>query len=124
MKEIKIIKTLADLKPALEILSQSEAIGLDTETTGLDPYTSKLRLIQLSNTKQAFIIDLFKTPALAQELKDLFLAETPIKVLHNAKFDLKMIKHHLGLTINSIFDTMLASKLISGGREGQSHSLA
>ncbi|MBL8195938.1 MAG: hypothetical protein JNM06_19250 [Blastocatellia bacterium] len=124
MREIKIIKTLAELKLALEILRQSEAIGLDTETTGLDPYTSKLRLIQLSNTKQAFIIDLFKTPTLAQELKGLFLAETPIKVLHNAKFDLKMIKHHLGLTIKSIFDTMLASKLISGGREGQSHSLA
>ncbi|MBI4850966.1 MAG: DNA-directed DNA polymerase [Acidobacteria bacterium] len=124
MTEIKILKTSSELQQAIQILTQAECIGLDTETTGLDPYTSKLRLIQIATAKEAFIIDLFHTPQLAKELKSLLLAEKPIKILHNAKFDLKMLKHHLGLEVNSIFDTILASKLISGGREGESHSLA
>jgi len=124
MTEIKIIKTASELQQALNILTQAECVGLDTETTGLDPYTSKLRLIQIGTPKHTFIIDLFHTPELGKELKSILLAEKPIKALHNAKFDLKMLKHHLGLEVNSIFDTMLASKLIGGGREGQSHSLA
>lgn len=124
MVEIKIIKTLFELQQALQVLAQAEYVGLDTETTGLDPYTSKLRLIQIATPKNAFIIDLFQTPELAKELKQLLLAEKPIKILHNAKFDLKMLQHHLGLRVNSIFDTLLASKLIGGGREGESHSLA
>lgn len=124
MANITILKTTTELQQAIQILSQGEFIGLDTETTGLDPYTSKLRLIQIANQTEAFIIDLFHTPNLAKELEPLLLAEKPIKIFHNAKFDLKMLKHHLGLSVNSIFDTLLASKLISGGKEGESHSLA
>ncbi len=124
MTEIKIIKTDSELQQALQILTQAEYVGLDTETTGLDPYTCQLRLIQIGTTKHTFIIDLFHTPKLAKDLKSILLAENPIKILHNAKFDLKMLKHHLGLHVNSIFDTMLASKVIGGGQEGESHSLA
>lgn len=124
MKKIQIIKNSKELNKAIHLLSQQECIGVDTETTGLDPYTSQLRLIQIATAEKAFIIDVFETPLLAKELKTLFLAEKPIKIFHNAKFDLKMLKHHLGLAVNSVFDTMLASKIISGGREGISHNLA
>ncbi|KAF0236958.1 MAG: hypothetical protein FD167_4495, partial [bacterium] len=56
MTEIKIIKTDSELQQALQILTQAEYVGLDTETTGLDPYTCQLRLIQIGTTKHTFII--------------------------------------------------------------------
>src|SRR5262249_40001723 len=60
----------------------------------------------------------------AEALKPLLAASRPVKVLHNAKFDLKMIAHNLCAPVETIFDTMLASQIIGGGREGESHSLA
>ncbi|MGH9914066.1 MAG: DNA polymerase, partial [Pyrinomonadaceae bacterium] len=44
-------------------------------------------------------------------------------VAHNAKFDAKWICHHLGVEIGGVFDTMLASQLISAGN-GDRHGLA
>ncbi|MEW6736175.1 MAG: DNA polymerase [Acidobacteriota bacterium] len=119
----QLINTSEDLSCALALLSEQESIGIDTETTGLDPFNSRIRLIQLGTAEQAFIIDLFRTPAFAAALKPLLTAARPSKVFHNAKFDLKMISHHLGFEVNSIFDTMLASQLISCGREEDNHSL-
>ena len=44
----KLIKTSEQLRTAVESLQQHSVIGLDTETTDLDPYNSRLRLIQLA----------------------------------------------------------------------------
>jgi ribonuclease D len=43
-----VIKTADDLRKAVETLTSQPVIGLDTETTELDPYTSRLRLVQLA----------------------------------------------------------------------------
>ena len=40
--------------------NSSDYYGLDTETTGLDPISDKLRLVQIGNTKEQFVYDLFK----------------------------------------------------------------
>ena len=46
-----------------------------------------------------------------------------IKVAHNAKFDAKWVRHHLGTEVNGIFDTFLASQLIAAGDSDRRHSL-
>lgn len=120
----QIIASPQQLDAAIQLLSQQVAIGVDTETTGLDPYLSRVRLIQLATSKESFIIDLFQSPELILGLTQLLQAPTPIKIFHNAKFDLKMLQHHFGLVVNPVFDTMLASQIITNGQEGESHSLA
>ena len=54
----KIIKTEAELRQALEVLSAQPAIGVDTETTELDPYLGRLRLIQLATPAGVHIVDI------------------------------------------------------------------
>ena len=44
----QVIKNEEELRKAVESLSAHQAIGLDTETTELDPYLARLRLIQLA----------------------------------------------------------------------------
>src|SRR5918993_5814982 len=113
----QLVKTEADLRRAIETLSAQTAIGLDTETTELDPYIGRLRLIQLASPAGVHIIDLDafrngdpqKNSTLAP-LRDLLSAPRPIKILHNAKFDAKFIKHTLGTDLGGIFDTLLASQ--------------
>ena len=121
--------TLVDHAAALddacrEILS-APVIGVDTETTGFDPYRSRIRLLQLAVPGRNIVIDLFKVPALRHpKLREALSSPDRIKVLHNAKFDLKMLLHHGAIEVQGVFDTLLASKLIAAGAGDVSHGLA
>jgi DNA polymerase I-like protein with 3'-5' exonuclease and polymerase domains len=131
----KLVKTEEELRQAVEILSTHQVIGLDTETTELDPYIGRLRLIQLATPSGVYIIDvdafsasaggngnLRHTPAL-QSLRELLSAHRPVKIAHNAKFDAKFIKHTLGADLGGLFDTLLASQLIGAGDIEERHGL-
>jgi len=126
----RLIKTEEELRKAVESLSAHQAIGLDTETTELDPYFGRMRLIQLASPSGVHIIDLDafqngdprRSDALAP-LRDLLAAHRPVKIAHNAKFDAKFIKHTLGVDLGGIFDTLLASQLIGAGDIEERHGL-
>src|ERR1044071_839646 len=125
----RVIKTEEELRQAIESLRTHQAIGLDTETTELDPYYGRLRLLQLAPPAGVHIIDLdaFRNGAKTSEalapLRDLLAAPRPIKILHNAKFDAKFIKHELGTDLGGIFDTLLASQLVGAGDIEERHGL-
>jgi DNA polymerase-1 len=126
----RVIKTEEELRKAVELLSTHQVIGLDTETTELDPYYGRLRLIQLATPSGVHVVDVDafrngdpkQNNALAS-LRDLLAAPRPIKVLHNAKFDAKFIKHTLGTDLGGIFDTLLASQLLGAGDIEERHGL-
>jgi DNA polymerase I len=124
----QVIKNEEQLRQAVESLSAHQAIGLDTETTELDPYTGRLRLIQLATPDGVHIVDLDafpngqKTDALVP-LRNLLAALRPIKIAHNAKFDIKFLKHALGTELGGLFDTLLASQLVGAGDIEERHGL-
>ncbi len=124
----ELIKTSDELRKAIENLATQPVVGLDTETTNLDPYTSRLRLIQLATTDRVFIVDFDHfangnaSEALAP-LRRLLEAPRPIKIAHNAKFDAKFIKHNLGVDLGGLFDTLLASQLVGAGDIEERHGL-
>ncbi|HKR59709.1 MAG TPA: DNA polymerase, partial [Pyrinomonadaceae bacterium] len=129
----KVVKTAEELRLAVESLSQHAVIGLDTETTDLDPYNSRLRLIQLATPSVVYVIDvdafsnnstadLRESEALSP-LRRLLAAARPIKIAHNAKFDAKFLKHVLGVDLGGLFDTLLASQLVGAGDIEERHGL-
>ena len=115
---------------AVEELRREGTLGFDTETTELDPYKGRLRLVQLSTGRNTYVFDVFKfgeDGRAAQALEPLreLLADASVqKVAHNAKFDQKWVRHHLGCETNGVFDTYLASVLIAAGDSDRRHSLA
>ncbi len=46
------------VKKAVEELRRTSQLGFDTETTELDPYKGKLRLVQLSTGRDTFVFDI------------------------------------------------------------------
>lgn len=130
--EFELIRDAAGVKNACEELSREAVLGLDTETTELDPYKGEMRLVQLSSGRRTFIFDMlpFRTNGSLREnselapLRRLFESSKSTKVLHNAKFDAKWIRHELGSEIGNPFDTYLASVLIAAGESERRHSLA
>jgi DNA polymerase I-like protein with 3'-5' exonuclease and polymerase domains len=128
----QLITDAESLKKACDELKTEDYLGFDTETTALDPFDGYIRLVQLSNGKDTKVIDLKPfmdkgdlkdLPELAP-LRELLNAPKPIKVAHNAKFDAKWTKHHIGVDLNGIFDTLLASQLIAAGDQDRRHNLA
>ena len=130
MTNYELIRTPDELRKAIEKLETQPVVGLDTETTDLDPYTSRLRLIQLAIPDRVYIIDFDhfangdsrRSDALAP-LRRLLAAPRPIKIAHNAKFDAKFIKHNLGVDLGGLFDTLLASQLVGAGDIEERHGL-
>jgi len=119
-----LVKDERALALCLDELAGEHAIGVDTETTGLDPFTSRIRLLQLASADRAYIVDCFAFDALSNaRLVALLEADRPVKVLHNAKFDARMLAHHAGIRPRGLFDTYLASKLLTAGQFNLSHSL-
>src|SRR5215813_15384839 len=128
--QYELVTTPAQLQRAVEQLSTKQVIGLDTETTDLDPYVSRLRLVQLATPENVFIIDLDKFAGhdlkQSQEFasfRELLRTPRPIKIAHNAKFDAKFIKHNFGVDVVGLFDTLLASQLVSAGDIEERHGL-
>ena len=128
----QLINDAEGVRNACRELAGEKLLGFDTETTELDPYRGDLRLVQFSTGKATYVIDL-KTfgangslrsnPDLAP-LRDVLSDAGRKKVAHNAKFDAKWVRHHLGAELNGIYDTFLASQLIAAGDSERRHSLA
>ena len=128
--QYELVTSPEQLRRAVDQLASRQVIGLDTETTDLDPYVSRLRLIQLATNENVFIIDLDKFSGYdlnnADELaplRRLITSARPVKIAHNAKFDAKFLKHNLGVDIGGLFDTLLASQLVSAGDIEERHGL-
>jgi DNA polymerase-1 len=119
------VTTAPTLEKAVEAVSRHAVIGVDTETTSLSPFEGVVRLLQFSTPQQSFVLDLFEVPALKHPgLRQLLTSTQPLKVFHNAKFDLKMLLHHHDVEVRGVFDTLLASQLIGAGRIEGGHGLA
>ncbi len=121
---MKLITTPDELQAAVAQFAAETFIGFDTETTGLDPHRARLRLLQFATPQESFILDAFHFPATAlKPLLDILAANRPIKVAHNAKFDAEFLLKHHGVRLGAVFDTYLASLLISAGNESDRHGL-
>ncbi len=118
------IKTPEALNKALEALEKETVIGIDVEATGLDPYTSKLLLVQIGKEDISYIFDARKLDLKEYpRFKELIESSKRIKLLHNAKFDYKFLKVQTGSSLTNVYDTMLAGAVLTAGLVGKNPSL-
>ena len=90
---------------------QAEAVAVDTETMGLLPLRDRLCLVQLYCPDFITVIRIAKGQLEAPNLKQLMEATSITKVFHFARFDVAQLRHNLGIQVNPIFCTKIASKL-------------
>jgi len=121
LRLVNCIDDLFDMKRWLG--ERREVMGLDTETSGLDPYTpdAKLRLIQIGDHKTGWAIPWEGWGGAAIECLNLW--EGPI-TLHNASFDAKWLKQHANWDMpwERTHDTMIMAQIERpGGRNDLKH---
>ncbi|HRG95116.1 MAG TPA: DEAD/DEAH box helicase [Polyangiaceae bacterium] len=113
------VDTPAALRDAARDLRAAEVVGLDVET-GLDFGT--LCLVQLATAERTYLVDPFAVGSL-DPLRDVLAAETPAKVIHNARFERRVLGS-LGLELGGVFDTLEASRRLRGRDILGGHGLA
>jgi len=95
------------------------AIEVDTETTGLDPYTSKPVLLQIGTLNKAYVFDVrhdtVHSDIHIEQFKPIMTEPAVNKILQNAVFDMKVIKVNGGYYLKNVYDTMLAEQLLNLG---------
>lgn len=112
-----------EVSQAITALADSEWLACDSETTGLDPYISKPRLLILKGEDTpVFLFDLFQ-PDIAGPVISFLKTGAPKFVGQNLTFDCKMFRHHYGLNFETVWDTHRASRLIHNGLQNVGHDL-
>lgn len=130
MPEIRAeyIKSFVDVNRVRDEILAAPAYGFDTETTGYDPLTCKLRLLQIATgPERCFVFDLFHMESFSGEwdfVRDILADERKPKLFQNGKFDAKFLMMHMRASrFASLFDTFLASQLIACGDDTVRHGL-
>ncbi|SNZ10380.1 DNA polymerase-1 [Persephonella hydrogeniphila] len=117
-----------NIKEALESLKffeKDKYLFLDTEVAvksfkEIDFFSDRIRLVQLGNYENIFVYDMFLIPEFSRHLKKLLEGKGVIG--HNLKFDIKFLKTNFNIFPQIVFDTMIASQLLSENSK-ERHSL-
>ncbi len=111
---------------AVEDIKKYSYLYLDTEVAvkslkEIDFFSDKVRLVQIGTEDNIYIFDMFKIPEISSHLKPVL--EQKGIIGHNLKFDIKFLKTNFNIFPSIVFDTMIASQVLSEG-EDERHSLA
>lgn len=105
---------------SLELLEPLKVVGLDTETEGLDPYTKRLKTVQLGCREFQIVIDCMTIDI---KLYRNYLESNRLFIGWNLKFDLKFL-YHQRIVPRRVYDGYLAEKLMWLGYPPGMHSLS
>ena len=101
---------LADL---IRQIQAADRIAIDTEADSLHSYREKLCLVQISVPSAASVCDFIVDPLNNLDLEPLRHALEPREIiLHAADYDLRMLRRGLNFTASTIFDTVIAARLL------------
>lgn len=109
--EATLITRNTDLKSLSQHLASQPALAVDTESNSLYAYQEKVCLIQFSTTEADYLIDPLAIRDLSV-LGPIFADPNILKVFHAAEYDLICLHRDYGFQFASLFDTMLATRIL------------
>ncbi|MCC6330096.1 MAG: hypothetical protein IT174_16410 [Acidobacteria bacterium] len=119
--EIFVARTDNEIEHALARIRNADALGCDTETSGLSAKYGRLFSIQFSDGDFNVLVPLSEGVSIGT-YAEILADERIVKIFHNAKFDLDFLRE-AGVKVHNVFDTMIAEKVLTRGAN-QSASLA
>jgi DNA polymerase-1 len=129
MLDYTFVTRAEDLPRIANEVVRADVLGVDIETTHLDPRKGVMRLVQLilpgeenSGNGRIYVVDLFETGGLGPveaALKD----SKAIFVIHNAKFEQKWFWWKYRFQFWPVFCTFRASAIIYNGKKELKHDL-
>lgn len=112
MQHAPLITDQARFRDLMAHLAGETSLALDTEASSFHRFHERIGLIQLSNRKDTWLIDPLAVTDVG-ELGTLLGSESGETVIHDADYDLRLLKHMYGFRVRHIFDTLIAAELIN-----------
>jgi ribonuclease D len=112
-----VIDTKEKLAAFLPVVRAADWIAVDTEADSLHAYPEKVCLIQISTTAGDRLVDPLADLSIDPLLDALSGHQL---IMHGADYDLRLLYKHHAFTPGSIFDTMLAARLLGHRQFGLS----
>ena len=109
-----LIDTDKKLQKIITNLDKSSCIGLDTEFIRESSYYPILALIQLSNDKHTYCIDVLAIQD-KNTIKQLLLNKNITKIIHSSKQDLEVLYKYYNCYPCNLFDTQIAANMTGYG---------
>ncbi len=112
-----VVEDPAALAEAVDALSRSKVLGVDTESDSFHHYQEKVCLLQISDLHTDYVID----PLAVRDLSSLapLMADPGItKIFHGADYDVVSLKRDFGFRFRNLFDTMIAAQFLGLPRVG------
>lgn len=115
--DYQLVTSLEQIDSLIEKLQKSDVFAFDTETTGLDVYSSEIVGMSFSvKAHEAFYVampnDFEETKRIIERFVPLFSDKEKTLIGQNIKFDMSMLARY-GISLkNKLFDTMIAHYLI------------
>jgi len=123
MVQSVVARTDDAVRAWLAELGQPAFVAVDTETSGWDPWSDRLLLVQVSAgaDRPVLVVD---AGAVDVAVLDPLLSDAGVaKVFHHAAFDLRFLAC-AGRRVVRVADTMLAQQLLDGGESSAGLGLA
>lgn len=96
----------------LSAYEKADAVAVDSETLGLNPLRDRLCVVQLSpGDGTADVVQIDRGQSGAPNLAALLTDRSKPKIFHFARFDVAVIYHHLGIRVQPVWCTKIASRL-------------
>lgn len=101
----------AELHRLAADLRECRQAAVDTESNSLFAYQEQVCLLQISSSREDFLIDTLTLDDLSC-LAPLFVNPEVEKIFHAAEYDILCMKRDYHFTFNKIFDTMQAARIL------------
>ena len=109
------ITNTPDAMQALQDIMRYDIIEVDTETTGLDTLTAKICLLQIGVIGRSYVFDVREGRVDGSIFKPILESNDILKLFQNVVYDYEVIKTNFNISLNRIYDTMLAEQLMHLG---------
>lgn len=113
----QLITTPKAWQACLAQLRAEPRLAIDLEANSMYAYREQVCLIQISDSRQDYIIDPVADIDLSG-LGELIANPAVEKVFHAAEYDLLLVKREYGWELNNLFDTMWAARILGYERYG------
>jgi ribonuclease D len=111
LNNVALIESRHNFSKLINDLEKSAYVAVDTESNSFYAYFNRICLIQVSTEEQDYIIDPFSVGNIEDFGKILSSPEIE-KVFHAAPNDIAGLKRDFKFTVNNVFDTSIAAKIL------------
>ena len=112
---MNLITTTAALQAAIDTLSRSPFVTVDTEFIRETTFWPELCLIQLASEETTALVDPLAPDFDLKPFFDLMANESVLKVFHAARQDIEIVHYRGGLIPHPVFDTQVAAMVCGFG---------